>query len=134
MTANEPHVLLQAILLLAPPASVVIALIAFLFLVWNGWRNKREEGSRRDWERLQQLAQIMHNGTDTGVWAQKLAVRELSQLTSKRREALLLAREALDYWQRSGNTGSLVLEEELREVIRKLSTSKAVWSARSSSP
>ena len=122
MNANDLPVWLQVSLLLAPSASAVVALLAFLFSVWNGAKDKRDEGSRRDWERLQQLAQILHNGTSAGVWAQKLAVEELSQLTSKKTQALLLANEALEFWQNTGSPGSQILEDKLHEVILKLSS------------
>ena len=121
MTANEFPLWLQTTLLLAPSASAVVALVAFLFSVWNGWRITRREGSRRDWERLQQLAQVLHDGVGKGEWAQKLAVRELSQLRSKRAQAVLLATDALSRWDNPETAASPAMLAELREVIRKLS-------------
>lgn len=85
------------LLLIAPTVSAVVAVCAFMFAVWNTFLSGRREASRRDWERLQALAQIMHRGSEVGEWAQTLAVQELAGLKTKRVQALLLAKGALTY-------------------------------------
>jgi hypothetical protein len=54
---------LQTLLSIAPTVSAIVALIAFLFSVWNTFLSVQRESNRRDWERLQALAQILHKGT-----------------------------------------------------------------------
>src|ERR1700751_5562479 len=93
---------LQTLLSIAPAVSAVVALIAFLFSVWNTFLSARRESNRRDWERLQALAQILHQGPQAGVWAQTLAVQELGGLKTKKIQALLLAKEALTFWETTG--------------------------------
>jgi hypothetical protein len=110
----------QTLLSIAPAVSAVVALFAFIFSVWNTFRERRRESNRRDWERLQALAQILHRGPEAGAWAQKLAARELSGLKTKKVEALLLAKEALTYWETKGIV-SPDLQSELRKVIDRLS-------------
>lgn len=110
----------QTLLPIAATVSAVVALIAFVFSVWNTFLSARRESNRRDWERLQALAQILHRGTEAGAWAQILAVKELAGLKTKNVQALLLAKEALTYWETKG-VGSTGLLSELRKVIDKLS-------------
>jgi hypothetical protein len=105
---------------IAATVSAGVALIAFVFSVWNTFLSARRESNRRDWERLQALAQILHQGAEAGAWAQILAARELGDLKTKRVQVLLLARQALTYWETTG-TGSSALLSELRQVIDKLS-------------
>jgi hypothetical protein len=82
---------LQTLLSIAPTVSAIVALIAFLFSVWNTFLSVQRESNRRDWERLQALAQILHKGTEASAWPRFLAVRELGDLKTKRVQALLLA-------------------------------------------
>jgi hypothetical protein len=110
----------QTLLSIAPAVSAIIALFAFIFAVWN---TLRRESNRRDWERLQALAQILHQGPDAGIWAQKLAARELAGLKTKKSEALLLAQEALIYWEANGPSHP-ELQSELRESIYRLSNKR----------
>ena len=81
---------------------------------------QRRESNRRDWERLQALAQVLHRGTEAGEWAQLLAVQELVNLKRRRIEALLLANNALTYWE-TKNMASPALRSELPKTIEKLS-------------
>jgi hypothetical protein len=111
----------QTLLSIAPAVSAVVALFAFIFSVWTSFRERRRESGRRDWERLQALAQILHKGPEAGPWAQKLAARELSGLKTKKVEALLLANEALTYWDTTKDAASPELQAELRQVVDKLS-------------
>jgi hypothetical protein len=79
---------------------------------------KTREG--RNWERLQALAQVLHKGPDAGLWAQKLAVRELASL--KTYEALQLAQEVLTHWEtliKEGHGLSPTLLAELQNVINE---------------
>ena len=108
------------LLSIAPTISAIVALFAFIFSVCNNFLSRRRESSRRDWERLQALSQVLHRGNEAGLWAQMLAIQELEGLTTKRVQALLLAKEALTYWETKGN-GSPALSSELRKVIDKLS-------------
>ena len=109
-----------AFLSVAPAVSAGVALITFLFSVGTAFLNERRESNRRDWERLQEVAQILHRGGQTGLWAQKLAAQELAGLKTKRSQALLLAREALTYWETKGDADNGLLSE-LRTVINELS-------------
>ena len=111
---------IQKLLSIAPSVSAVVALFTFIFYVWNTVREQRRESDRRDWERLQTLAQIMHKGPEAGAWAQTLAVRELAALKTKKFDTLLLAKEALTYCEMT-NAASPALLAELRKVIDKLS-------------
>lgn len=110
----------QTLLPIAATVSAVVALITFVFSVWNTFLSARRESNRRDWERLQALAQILHRGTEAGAWAQELAVQELAGLKTKKVQALLLAKGALTYWETKG-VGSNALLSELRNIIGKLS-------------
>jgi len=115
---------IQTLILYAPTVSAVVALLAFIFSVWNTFRDRRRESNRRDWERLQALAQILHQGPAAGLWAQKLAAHELATLKTKRDEALLLANEAHTYWETIKDPISLALLPELRETIYRLSNKR----------
>jgi hypothetical protein len=63
---------LQTLISIAPAVSAGVALIAFLFSVGYTFRSRRRESNRRDWERLQDLAQILYQGNQAGLWAQIL--------------------------------------------------------------
>jgi hypothetical protein len=106
------------LLSIAATVSAVVALIAFVFSVWNTFLSARRESNRRDWERLQALAQILHTGT-TGAWAQRLAVQELGSLKTKKVQALLLAREALTYCETTRQASPVL--SDLRKLIDELS-------------
>ena len=103
----------------APAVSAVVATCAFVFAAWLGLWNARRESSRRDWERLQAIAQVMHDGQRKGLWAQRLAVQELRQLKTRRVEVLLLAQEALSAWAEKGDPLHLDLCAELRALIHQ---------------
>ena len=105
----------------APAISAVVATCAFLFTAWLGLRNARRESIRRDWERLQAIAQVMHDGVRNGLWAQKLAVQELTELSTRKTEALLLARQALTLWEVNNDPIHLDMCAELRTLILRLS-------------
>ena len=117
---NAAEACIPTLLSVAPALSAVIALFAFVFSVWNTSLNAKRESNRRDWERLQALAQILHKGVEVGAWAQMLSVQELGGLKTKKVQALLLAKEALTYWETKGAASSALLSE-LRKVIDKLS-------------
>ena len=122
MNADTFPAWLQVALPLAPSISAIVAVTAFLFQVVNGLRVSRRESTRRDWERLQSLTQVLHNHEGkAGGWAQRLAIQELAELTTKKTAALLLAREALSYWEDPSHAGHDWLKAELRGLIEKLS-------------
>jgi hypothetical protein len=106
---------------IATAVSAVVALFTFLFAVWNTFQSARRESNRRDWERLQALAQVLHQGPQAGEWAQKLAIRELADLKTKKVQALLLAEGALTYWESRQAEVPSGLLAELRKVIDELS-------------
>jgi hypothetical protein len=106
---------MKQILSVAPILSTVVALAAFLFAVWDGFVNRRRESNRRDWERLQALAQVLHQGPQVGLWAQKLAVQELERLTTKRQQVLLLSKEVLDFWGKNPS-----FDESLKAELQRL--------------
>ena len=110
----------ETLLLVAPTISAVVALFAFLFSVGNTSLSRRNESNRRDWERLQALAQILYKGGEVGTWAQRLAVRELAGLKTRKTEALLLVTEALSYWEMKPETQPALISE-LRRVKDNLS-------------
>lgn len=105
---------------LAPVASAITATIAFVWQVTNSVITRNRESNRRDWERLQILAQILHQGPEKGLWAQRIAIKELAQLKTKKQQALLLSRDVLDFWNKSDNIISPELKSELQRVHDKL--------------
>lgn len=103
----------------ATAISAVVGLLAFCVAAYNRVVDGKKESERRDWERLQALAQVLHDGEGAGEWAQKLAIQELLSLRTKRVHALRLCREALDFWEGKGTRSSVLAE--LRIAVVKLS-------------
>src|SRR4051794_32602578 len=111
----------QMLLAIAAIVSAVIALITLVFSVCNNFLSTRRESNRRDWERFQALAQILHKGPEAGVWAQIAAVEELAGLKTRKVQVLLLAKEALTYWRERKDPSSSDLRLALQKLIDKLS-------------
>lgn len=104
--------------ILAPVISAAVATVAFVFQASYSVYSRKREAERRDWERLQALAQVLFNGAKYGLWAQKLAVQELAQLKTKREQVLLLCKETLDFWKM--NPGHQDLSIELQRLFDRL--------------
>ena len=100
-------------------AAALIALIAFVFSVWSTHQSAVRESNRRDWERLQALAQVLYGGATYGEWAQRLAIQELYALSTRRHEVLELAKDALIFWDGKQGVSPAVLLE-LRSLVANL--------------
>jgi len=119
---------IQTLLSIAPSVSAIVAVLTFIVYVGNtireqrrAFRELRSEANRRDWERLSALAQILHNkGDKAGLWAQTLAVRELGSLETKKDDVLVLATEAVNFWDANKDTAAPALQSQLRTVIENL--------------
>ena len=110
----------------APAVSAAIALVAFLFSVSDGFWSRRRESNRRDWERLQALAQVLHQGVGAGLWAQKLAIQELGQLKTKQTQALLLSKEVMSWWNKESSVDPTI-KADLQTLITELSKQHRLW-------
>jgi hypothetical protein len=85
--------------------SVLFTLItAAVSAAWSVLVRSREN-SRAEWRRLEELVQIVHHGTDRGIWAQKLAVDEMLSLRRRKPQVQEVLRDAARHFRATGEPG-----------------------------
>lgn len=96
----------------APQWATVMALAVPLLIagasgVWAVWV-RSQENRRAEWRRIEELIQTVHNGSEKGLWAQKLAVAELVSLKSRRKNIDPILRDAEQFFLSTSSNGTLL--------------------------
>lgn len=106
----------------APQWATVMALAIPLLIagasgVWAVWV-RAQENKRAEWRRIEELIQIVYNGSTKGLWAQKLAVDELVSLKRRRENIARVLSDAEQYFRRAAPNGN-VLADHISEALKR---------------
>ena len=82
--------------------AVVAALASFagvaVSAIWRAWTYAAEQRQKK-WERLHELVQILHHGSEKGLWGQLAAVSELRTINVDRKVLAILVAKAVTHFK-----------------------------------
>lgn len=107
---------------IAPQWATLLGFAAPLFIagasgVWAVWI-RMQENQRAEWKRMEELIEIIYNGHTKGIWAQKIAVDELTSLSGRRHNIRLVLRDAEQYF-RNGSASGVALADHISAALER---------------
>lgn len=108
--------------LIAPQWATLLGLAFPLFVagasgVWAVWV-RVQENQRAEWRRMEELIQIVYNGSSKGLWAQKIAVDELTSLAGRHHNIHPILREA-EHFFRNGSPNGVALADHIAAALQR---------------
>lgn len=65
---------------------------------WRRAGSDRAERYAKDWVRIGELMNLMHNGARNGLWVQQTAIEEFRRFRRQRQELVPILKSAQTYW------------------------------------